>query len=190
MLKWYLRRQIAKFERTWNYDAGYMHELLDTDPQAMLALGKLQALGRYRKDVPRAALAAAGIVAVMSEDCGPCTQLGVDMAERDGVDPSVLRAIVTRDFAAMPEEVALVVRFTEATLRHAPEADELREDVVRRFGKRGLITLAFTMLRARMYPTLKYALGHGHACMRLTIGGETRPVLREVAPSSQKAAAA
>ncbi len=139
MLGWFLRRQIAKFERTWNYDASYMHEMIDTDPQAMLAFGKLQAIGRYRKDVPPAALAAAGIVAVMSEDCGPCTQLGIDMAERGGVDPMVLRAIVARDFVAMPEEVAVVVRFTDATLRHAPEADELREDVVRRFGKRGLI---------------------------------------------------
>jgi hypothetical protein len=41
-----------------------------------------------------------------------------------------------------------------------------------------------------MYPTLKYALGHGHACMRLTIGGETRPVLRDVAQPPQRAAAA
>lgn len=82
MFRWFLRRQIAGFERTWNYDASYMHELIDTDPQAMLAFGKLQALSRYRKDVPAAALAAAGIVAVMSEDCGPCTQLGIDMAER------------------------------------------------------------------------------------------------------------
>jgi hypothetical protein len=38
----------------------------------------------------------------------------IDMAERGGVDPAVLRAIVARDFAAMPNEVALVVRFTEA----------------------------------------------------------------------------
>jgi hypothetical protein len=190
MLRWFLRRQIARFERTWNYDASYLHELIDADPQAMLAFGKLQAISRYRKDASPAALAAAGIVAVMSEDCGPCTQLVIDMAERGGVDPVVLRAIVARDFAAMPEEVALVVRFTEATLRHASEADELREDVLRRFGKRGLIALAFTMLGARMYPTLKYALGHGHACMRLTIGGETRPVLRKVTQPSQRAAAA
>jgi hypothetical protein len=190
MLRWFLRRQIARFERTWNYDAGYLHELIETDPQAMLAFGKLQAISRYRKDASSAALAAAGIVAVMSEDCGPCTQLGVDMAERGGVDPAVLRAIVARDISAMPEEVALVVRFTEATLRHAPEADELREDVMRRFGKRGVIALAFTILRARMYPTLKYALGHGHACMRLTIGGETRPVLREVTHPPERVAAA
>ncbi len=190
MLRWFLRRRIAAFERAWNYDAGYLHELIDQDPRAMLAFGKLQAISRYRKHVPPAAHCAAGIVAVMAEDCGPCTQLGIAMAERDGVDPAVLRAIVTRDFSSMPDEVALAARFTEATLRHAPEADDLREEVVRRFGKRGLIGLSFAMLAARMYPTLKYALGHGRACTRLTVGGETLPVLRELTPSKQKASAA
>jgi hypothetical protein len=54
MLRWFLRRQIAAFERTWNYDASYLHELIDADPRAMLAFGKLQAISRYRKDVPPA----------------------------------------------------------------------------------------------------------------------------------------
>ncbi len=90
----------------------------------------------------------------------------------------------------MPYEVALAVRFAEAILQRAPEADDLREEVVRQFGKRGLIALAFAILAARMYPTLKYALGHGHACTRLTIGGETRPLLRELTQSMQKASAA
>jgi len=189
MFKWFLRWQIARLERAWNYDAGYLRELIDVDPRAVQALGKLQSISNYRKDVPRAVWCAAGIVSVMTEDCGPCTQLGIDMAERSGVDPAVLRAIVARDFAVMPDEVALTVRFTEATLRHAPEADELREEVVRRFGKRGLVSLGFAMLAGRIYPTMKYALGHGHACMRLTIGGETRPVLRDVTQPHRAAAA-
>ena len=180
MLKWFLRRWLDKFERTWNYDVTYMRELLEVDPRAMLTFGKVQALSKYRKDVPLAAWSAAGLVAVMAEDCGPCTQLGIDMAEHEGVDPAILRAVVARDYTAMPYEVALAVRFTEATLRHAPQADDLRDEVVRQFGKRGLISLAFAMVAARTYPTLKYALGHGRACMRLTVGGETRPVLREM----------
>jgi hypothetical protein len=190
MLRWFLRRQIAAFEQTWNYDASYIHELIDTDPRALLAFGKLQAISRYRKHVPPAAGFAAGIVAVMTEDCGPCTQLGISMAERQGVDPALLRAVVARDFNKMPYEVALAVRFTEATLQHAPEADDLREEVVRQFGKRGLIALAFAMLSARMYPTLKYALGYGRACTRLVIGGETLPVLRDVTQPKLKASAA
>src|ERR1043166_4147035 len=154
--------------------------VLAADPRALLAFGKVTGIGSYRKDVPLAVYSAAGIVAVMSEDCGPCTQLAIDMAQRGGVDPVVLRAVTTRDFAAMPDDVALAVRFAEATLRHAPQADDLREEVLRCFGKRGLVSLAFAMTAARLYPTLKSAMGHGRACMRLTIGGEIQPVQREL----------
>lgn len=180
MLTWLLRRWIGKFERTWNYDASYLREVLDADPRALLAFSKVQSLGAYRKDVPPAAYCAAAITGTMTEDCGPCTQLVIDMAQRDGVDPAILRAIVARDFAAMPYEVALAARFAEATLRHAPEADDLREEVLRQFGKRGLVSLSFALTASRIYPTLKYALGHGRACTRLTVGGESRPVLHPV----------
>ena len=177
-MKWFLRRWINKFERTWNYDASYLRDVLDADPRAMLTFSKAAGLSSYRKDVPLAAFFTAAIVGTMTEDCGPCTQLGIDMAQRQGVAPEILRAIVVRDIAGMPFEVALAFRFTEATLAHAPEADELREEVVRRFGKRGLVSLAFAATAARLYPTLKYALGHGKACTRLTVAGEARPVLR------------
>ena len=180
MIRWFMQRWIDKFERTWNYDASYMRDVLDADPRAVLALSKVGAVSAYRKDVPPAAYCAAGIVGTMAEDCGPCTQLVIDMAQRKGVDPNILRAIVARDFAAVPFEVALAARFAEASLRHAPEADDLREEVVRRFGKRGLVSLAFAMTASRLYPTLKYALGHGRACTRVTVGGETRPVLRQL----------
>ena len=63
-----------------------------------------------------------------------------------------------------------------------PNEAGISMDVVRRFGRRGLVSLAYAMLAGRMYPTLKYALGHGHACRRLNIGGETTPVLRDVIP--------
>jgi hypothetical protein len=180
MIKWFLRRWIDKFERTWSYDASYLRDVLDADPRALMAFSKVTGIGTYHKDVPPAVYTAAGLVAVMSEDCGPCTQLAIDMAQRGGVDPAILRAVVARDLRAMPEDVALAVRFVETSLRHAPEADDLREEVLRRFGKRGLVSLAFAMTAARLYPTLKYAMGHGRTCTRVTIGGETRPVLREI----------
>src|SRR5262249_61837567 len=71
MLRWFLQRQIAAFERTWNYDASYMHEVIDVDPRAMLAFGKLQAISSYRKGVAPAAYFAAGGVALPAQACGP-----------------------------------------------------------------------------------------------------------------------
>ena len=180
MIKWFLRRWIDKFERTWSYDASYLRDVLDADPRALLAFSKVKGIGTYHKDIPLAVYCAAGIVGAMSADCGPCTQLGIDMALRAGVDPAILRAVVARDLQGMPEDVALAVRFAETSLCHAPEADELREEVVRRFGKRGLVSLAFALTASRLYPTLKYAMGHGRACVRVTIGGETRQVRGEL----------
>lgn len=180
MIKWLLQRRLAAFERAWNYDASYMHEVLDADPWALIAFSKVASLGRYHKDAPLAAYHAVRIVGTMTEDCGPCTQLTIDMAARAGVDPGILRAVVARDFSAMPAGVALAVRFAEASLRHAPEADDLRKEVVRRWGKRALISLAFAITGARVFPTVKYAMGHGRACTRVTVAGESRPVIREL----------
>ena len=107
MIKWLLRRRLAAFERAWNYDASYMHEVLEADPSALMAFSKVASLGRYHKDAPLAAYHAVRIVGTMAEDCGPCTQLTVDMAVRAGVDPAVLRAAVSREFSAMPADVSL-----------------------------------------------------------------------------------
>jgi hypothetical protein len=46
---------------------------------------------------------------------------------------------------------------------------------VKRWGRRALVSLALAITAARIYPTVKYALGHGKACMRVVVGGT--PVL-------------
>ncbi len=75
---------------------------------------------------------------------------------------------------AMPPDVALACKFTRATLAHDAAADEYREEIVKLWGRRALVSLAFAITAARLYPTVKYALGHGKACMRVVVGG--RPV--------------
>jgi len=93
------------------------------------------------------------------------------MAERAGVSPAVLRAVLCDNPDAMPPDVALVWKFTRATLAHDAAADEYREAIVKRWGRRALVSLAFAITAARMYPTVKYALGHGKACTRVVVDG-------------------
>src|SRR5215831_10037112 len=126
MIKWMLRKAIDKFERTWNYDAGYMRDMVDVSPRAAWMFSRAAALGQFRRNVPIEPWFAAGITAVRHEDCGPCTQLGVSMAERAGVSPAILRAVLTEDPGAMPPDVALAWNFTRATLAHDAAADEYR----------------------------------------------------------------
>jgi hypothetical protein len=34
MIRWALRKGIDKFERDWNYDASYIHDMIDASPRA------------------------------------------------------------------------------------------------------------------------------------------------------------
>ena len=171
MLKLLMHRGLRAFERQWNYDAAYMHEMVDADPFAAWKFQRATGLGKYRKDVPIDALAAAAITSVRHEDCGPCTQIGVSMFERAGVDPHVLRAILAGDPSLMPPGAALAWRFTRATIDHHPLADEYRDEIIRMWGRRAVISLAFAIVTSRMYPTVKYAMGHGKACTRIVVDG-------------------
>ena len=171
MLTWIIRNRLRAFEREWDYDMSYARALLDADVRAFMAFAKTRGMGKYRKDIPRDVGYAAGITGTMVEDCGPCTQLGVAMAERMGVDPKVIRAVLTETPVMMPPDVALAWRFTRATLEHDPSADQYRDEIIKRWGPRAVVTLAFAILTARMYPTVKYAMGHGKACTRIVVGG-------------------
>ena len=179
MLKALLDRfAIRPFEREFSYDASYLRAVLAARPTTFLQLGMATSLVR-RRDAPAEALAAAGIVTTLREDCGPCTQIGVDIAIKGGMDRRVLRAILAGDQAAMGEAAALAYRFAQASLdRDMATADPLRDEIVRRWGQKGLVAVALTITTARMYPTLKYALGYGKACSKVTVAGEAAPFER------------
>ena len=177
MLKAILRRTIDGFETTWNYDASYMRDLLHLSPWAMIKFGVVASLG-HRREAPAAAMAAAGIVGTLAEDCGPCTQISVDIATKAGVKPEVLRAILAGDEAAMGEDAALAYAFARASLaRDMARADPLRDQIVARWGEKAVVAIGLALTTARMYPTLKYALGHGKACSRVVVAGVAAPVV-------------
>ena len=184
MSRWIFRRVISAFERQWNYDASYLKEIIDVSPRAAWRFFSAARLGSYRRDVPVEALVAAGMTAVRAEDCGPCTQLGALMAERQGVRPEVLCAILEDDPAAMPDDVALAWRFTKAVLAHDSSADDYRAVILERWGRRAVVTLAFAITTARIYPTVKYAMGHGKACTRVVVGGLPVAIQRKLSSNA------
>jgi len=171
MLKWLIRRKLAKFERERGYDASYMKELLDADFGAFVKFGRAIGIGTYRKDVPREAYFAAAMTSSIQADCGPCTQLGVGFALEEGISPALIAAIVAGDEAALPREAVIGMRFARAVLARDPEADVWREEAAKRWGPRAVIALAFGILSTQMYPIVKYALGHGKACTRVVVDG-------------------
>ena len=180
MLTWPARRQVRAFGRTYGYDVTYIEEMLDAGGVAAVRpLMALQKLAHGYRAAPPVLLTGAAITAAILGDCGPCAQLGVTMFERAGIDPALLRAVAAGDRAAMPEEARLGSDFARATLARDGSDVPLRDEIVRRYGRRALIALAYAITASQAYPNLKYALGHGHACVRLTVAGEAVPTARE-----------
>lgn len=165
--------EIAKFEKEWDYDMTYAREMMDANFEAFRGFGEVVKLGSLQGTAPADAMYAAKLATTMAEDCGPCTQLIVKMAEREGVSAAALRAIVVGDLAAMSEHVALGYRFAQATLAHdLGELDRLRPEIEKRWGKSGVVELALAIAIARTYPTIKYAMGYGHTCQQVRVAGD------------------
>lgn len=176
MLKAFLLAQIAKMERAWGYDARYLRLMARVSPASTFKFGMV-GLMVDDKAAPPEVIAAAKLVGTLAEDCGPCTQIVTDMGLAAGADPEILKAILAGDEAAMGEDAALAWRFCRASLaRDIEAADPLRDEVVRRWGEAGLVAVGLALASGRMYPTVKYALGYGKACSRVTVAGQPTPV--------------
>ncbi|MET3666958.1 hypothetical protein [Caulobacter sp. 1776] len=173
MLKAIMSAAIGQLEKRYDYDATYVRDLLEASPKALKAFRGAQTLSGFREGAPAAAIAAAALVATMTEDCGPCVQIGVKIAEENRVPADVLRGILTGDHALMGPDASLAWRFARASLdRDLEVADPLRGAVLQRWGPKGLAAIALAIASARVYPTIKYAMGHGKTCSRVQVGGE------------------
>ena len=177
MLRALCRYAIGRMEREWTYDASYLRDLAAASPWTFLKFAVVTGLPD-RRAAPADLLAAVGIVGTLSEDCGPCTQIGVDMAERGGVRPQVLRAILAGDRVGMGETAVMGYDFARAVLdRDLETADALRDSIARRWGMTGLVAATLVLTTSRMYPTLKYGLGHGRSCSKIVVAGQASPIV-------------
>lgn len=178
--KWLARKQIAKFEGAYDYDMSYARQMMEANFPAFRGFASLVKLSRHQGTTPPETMFAVKIATTMAEDCGPCTQLVVTMAEKHGVAADVLRAIVAGDLEAMPRDAALGYRFAKATLAHdVLETDSLRAEIERRWGKGAAVEMALATAMSRVFPTIKYAMGHGQACQRVRVAGAPVPAVRQ-----------
>lgn len=192
MLRGFIRNQLARFGNRYDYDVGYLAEATEADPVAVLKLSLAQAATRHRRGVPAEPYYAAKIRTVAAEDCGPCTQLAVNMALEAGVDPDHVSAVVTADYERLPEDTALAARFADRVAARAGAFEE-REAIRARWGELGLVSLSLAIATTRLYPTLKAALGHGLACTRVSVASRSvavqgaEPGVPESAPAGARA---
>jgi hypothetical protein len=97
VIGWLVRNKLHAFERDFNCDMDYARDIYSASPRAFWRFSRFMGLSTYRQAAPLDDWYAAKVVATLSEDCGPCTQLVITVAERAGVTPETLRTILAGD---------------------------------------------------------------------------------------------
>ncbi|HEY2032124.1 MAG TPA: hypothetical protein VGH02_00415 [Rhizomicrobium sp.] len=169
MIKWFMHRYIRKMETRYSYDGSYMHELLDTTFTGFRRYMKMQTAGSWQGDAPANAWFAAGIAGALVEDCGPCVQIGTDMAVEAGMDGNIIKALLSG--TPTDPDAQLGFDYGRALLGASDNLDDLRETIEQKWGKPALIALSLQAMTTRNYPVLKRALGHAKTCQRVRVGG-------------------
>lgn len=170
MLQFFARRMLRKFQARYNYDASYMETMLRESPAAFFKFSKIMGISRFREVVPVEACFAAKIVGALNEDCGPCTQLVVDMAREAGMRDDQIEAVLAANPGAMTVNTALSYAFARAVADRADD-DVYRDAVRKQWGEKGVIELTLALQIGRIFPMVKAGLGHAVACRRIVIDG-------------------
>ncbi|MEZ0389104.1 MAG: hypothetical protein ACAI34_18660 [Verrucomicrobium sp.] len=157
------RQYLRAFGQHYDYDVSYVEELLEASPGAFQAFEGAMATGQYRKAAPLELLALVKLTATRVEDCGPCTLLGVKMAREAGVAETVIQGALHRGRGLPPEQLE-VHQYAHAVAANEPLDPEFLSRLKSRLGAEVMAELAVAIVGARIYPTLKRAMGHASSC--------------------------
>jgi hypothetical protein len=181
MRSWIARRTLRAFAERYGYDVSYLVMMLNHSPAAFFKFAPLMKAAAHREAVPIDASFAAKIVGALAEDCGPCTQLVVDMALESGMPRDQIEAVLRRDPRAMSDTTCLAFRFADAVVRRSVEDEEFRDAVRAQWGQKGVIDLTLALQLGRMFPMVKAGLGYAKECRRVTVDGHNVDVVKQAA---------
>lgn len=181
MRAFFARKALKAFGLQYDYDVSYMQKMLEVSPAAFFKFIALTKLARHRERVPKEAFYAAKIVGALTEDCGPCVQLAVDMAQQAGMSPACIEAVVTRNLSAMDVDTVIGFRFADALVRRAPEEDDARAAVRQQWGDAAVVELTLATQVGRIFPMVKAGMGYGKTCQRVRVGDRAVDVLKDAA---------
>ena len=181
MRSWIARRMLRAASKRYGYDTSYLQMMLQESPSAFFKFARLMKASGHREVIPVDASFAAKLVGALAEDCGPCTQLCVDMALEAGMPKDQIEAVLRRDARAMNSDTVLGFRFADAVARRCGNDDEYRDAVRAQWGEKGVIDLTMALQMGRMFPMVKAGLGYARECRRVTVSGHDVDVVKQAA---------
>jgi alkylhydroperoxidase family enzyme len=170
MLNALINNRLDAAERQLGVPVDYLREMYRDARGAFFKFAKFPAIAGYRKKLPKEAHAVGALVASRSADCGPCLQIGVNLARKEGVSPDIIRAVLERRPEDLDPPLADIYHFASSVVNEVPADEEtLRARIIERFGKEASIELALVLATARVFPNLKRAMGHAISCSKVEI---------------------
>lgn len=181
MRKFIARRMLRRFGKRYAYDTSYIQFMLRESPSAFFKFAPVMKASAHREVIPLEASFATKITGAMAEDCGPCTQLTVDMALEAGMAKDQIEAVLGRDIKAMTASVKLGFQFADAMMNRSADGEACREAVRARWGEKGVIDLTMALQMGRLFPMIKQALGYAKECRRVSVAGNQIDVIKQAA---------
>jgi alkylhydroperoxidase family enzyme len=180
MIRWFFRRKLDAEEKKLGESMEYLRHIVDTSPTAFLRFASIMPFANSRKVLPKEAWYVAQIVSLQQEDCGPCLQITVNLAQKDRVDADMIRTVLDGNKSQLSGELADVYNFAQSIANSDTNLDALRESLRLRYGDRGLIELAYAIASSRIPPTVKRVLGYAKSCHEVTIKTTATPIQENV----------
>jgi len=181
MRSWIARRILRATRKRYGYDTSYLEMMLAQSPKAFFKFAPVMKAAGHREVVSVDAFFAAKLIGALAEDCGPCTQLCVDMALEAGMAKDQIEAVLRRDSRAMTSDTALGFRFADAVVRRSTDDEQYRDDVRARWGDKGVIDLTLALQMGRIFPMIKAGLGYAKECRRVSVDGTNVDVIKQAA---------
>jgi hypothetical protein len=181
MRSWIARRMLRATSKRYGYDTSYLEMMLKESPSAFFKFASLMKAAGHREVIPLDACFAAKLVGALAEDCGPCTQLCVDMALEAGMAKDQIEAVLHSDPRAMNSNTILGFRFADAVVRRSANDDEYRDAVRAQWGAKGVIDLTLALQMSRIFPMVKAGLGYAKECRRVIVDGHNVDVVKQAA---------
>lgn len=162
------RKQITDFEARYKYDGTYMRELLEWSPEGLSKFANFLPLSNHREKLSPEEYWVAKLAAMQAEDCGDCLQLNVRMALEGGVSKQLIEAAV-KGGNSLPENLQYVYLYAKAVAAHAGIDAALMDRIVARYNKGQQLEFGLCIATAKVFPTIKRALGYTKSCKLVQI---------------------
>ncbi|MEY4503748.1 MAG: hypothetical protein RL154_40 [Pseudomonadota bacterium] len=157
------------FKTHYNYDTTYMEDMLEASPESYAIFEGFLPMATFYNKAPLDAINVARITSIITQDCGTCAQLYVDLAIEAGMDKDLIKDIVFNKAQNLPQNLKDLYDFTVAISNNEAISSELYDKINTHFSKEVIVEISLAIAATKVFPTIKKALNLAQSCSIIKI---------------------